>query len=274
MKVLDCFTFNDELEVIDIRFHTLDKYISKFIIVESNKTHQGNKKKINFNIKYFRKFEKKIKYLLLDDTLLLDKNKNDLNSWIRENNQRNFISNGLKDCSNEDIILISDADEIPNLAKINFYNLKKKVYAFEQLNYMYKLNLLRSDKWIGTKLCKFKYLKSPQWLRSLKVHKKYSVLRIDKIFSNNYIHDYKIIKNGGWHFGWMKKPEGIINKLNSFAHTEYNKKKFKNKNYINNIIKNRVNFLNDEPLKIVPINNNFPNYINKNLKKFSNWIIK
>ena len=82
MEVLDCFTFNDELEVIDIRFHTLDKYISKFIIVESNKTHQGNKKKINFNIKYFRKFEKKIKYLLLDDTLLLDKNKNDLFHWL------------------------------------------------------------------------------------------------------------------------------------------------------------------------------------------------
>lgn len=75
MEVFDCFTFNDELEVIDIRFHTLDKYISKFIIVESNKTHQGNKKKINFNIKYFRKFEKKIKYFLLDDTLLLDKKK-------------------------------------------------------------------------------------------------------------------------------------------------------------------------------------------------------
>jgi beta-1,4-mannosyl-glycoprotein beta-1,4-N-acetylglucosaminyltransferase len=121
MEVFDCFTFNDEIEVIDIRFHTLDKYVSKFIIVESNKTHQGNKKKINFNIKYFRKFEKKIKYLLLDDTLLLDKKKNDLNSWIRENNQRNFISKGLQNCSNEDIILISDADEIPNLTKINFH---------------------------------------------------------------------------------------------------------------------------------------------------------
>ena len=274
MKIFDCFTFNDELEIIDIRLHTLDKYISKFVIVESNRTHQGNKKKINFNIKYFKKFEKKIIYLLLDDTLLLDKNKSNINSWIRENNQRNFISTGLKDCSDEDIILISDADEIPNLSKIDFLNLREKVYAFEQLNYMYKLNLLRSDIWFGTKLCKYKHLKSPQWLRSLKVHKKYSYFRIDKIFANDYIHNFKIIKNGGWHFGWMKRPEAIINKLNSFAHTEFNKKKFNNKNYIKNIIKKRINFLNNESLKIVNINNSFPNYINKNLKKFSNWIIK
>ena len=274
MEIFDCFTFNDELEIIDIRLHTLDKYISKFIIVESNRTHQGNKKKINFNIKYFKKFEKKIIYLLLDDILLLDKDKSNINSWIRENNQRNFISTGLKDCSDEDIILISDADEIPNLSKIDFLNLREKVYAFEQLNYMYKLNLLRSDMWVGTKLCKYKHLKSPQWLRSLKVHKKYSYFRIDKIFANDYIHNFKIIKNGGWHFGWMKKPEAIINKLNSFAHTEFNKKKFNNKNYIKNIIKKRINFLNNESLKIVNINNSFPNYINKNLKKFSNWIIK
>jgi hypothetical protein len=72
----------------------------------------------------------------------------------------------------------------------------------------------------------------------------------------------------------MKTPQGIINKLNSFAHTEFNKKEFNNKNYISNIIKNRINFLDNETLKIVNINNSFPNYINKNLKKFSNWIIK
>jgi beta-1,4-mannosyl-glycoprotein beta-1,4-N-acetylglucosaminyltransferase len=274
MEVFDCFIFNDELEIIDIRFHTLDKFTSKFVIVESNRTHQGGKKNINFNIKYFKKFEKKIIYLLIDDTSILDKNKNDLNSWIRENNQRNFISKGLQDCSNDDIILISDADEIPNLTKINLNKLREKVYAFEQLNYMYKLNLLRSDMWIGTKLCKYKYLKSPQWLRSLKVHKKYSYLRIDKVFINNYIHNFKIIKNGGWHFGWMKKPKGIINKLNSFAHTEFNKKEFKKKNYINDMIKNKINFLNDEPLKIVQINKSYPTYIYKNLKKFSNWITK
>ena len=244
------------------------------LLLKATKPIRAIKKKLTLILNILENLKKKIKYLLLDDTLLLDKKKNDLNSWIRENNQRNFISKGLQNCSNEDIILISDADEIPNLTKINFHNLKEKVYAFEQLNYMYKLNLLRSDKWIGTKLCKYQYLKSPQWLRSLKVHKKYSYLRIDKMFSNDYIHNYKIIKNGGWHFGWMKKPEGIINKLNSFAHTEYNKKKFKNKNYINNIIKNKVNFLNDDKLKIVPINNSFPIYINKNLKKFSNWIIK
>ena len=60
MEVLDCFTFNDELEVIDIRFHTLDKYISKFIIVESNKTHQGNKKKLILILNILENLKKKL----------------------------------------------------------------------------------------------------------------------------------------------------------------------------------------------------------------------
>jgi beta-1,4-mannosyl-glycoprotein beta-1,4-N-acetylglucosaminyltransferase len=121
--------------------------------------------------------------------------------------------------------------------------------------------------------CNYKNI-CKQQQQKINSHKKYSYFRIDKLFSNDYIHNFEIIKNGGWHFGWMKNPQGIINKLNSFAHTEFNKKKFNNKNYINNIIKNRINFLDNKTLKIVNINNSFPNYINKNLKKFSNWIIK
>ncbi len=181
--------------------------------------------------------------------------------------------NGLYDADDNDIVIISDLDEIPNLKKIKIFDLKNYVYAFKQINTMYKFNLVRDFDWLGTKLCKFKKLKSPQWLRSLKVHKKYSYLRVDKFFSQNYTHDFKIIENGGWHFGWIRNIDEIINKINSFAHEEFNNSKFKNYKYIEECINNKVNFLNtDENLKKIELDL-LPNYLISNKKKFKKYFI-
>jgi beta-1,4-mannosyl-glycoprotein beta-1,4-N-acetylglucosaminyltransferase len=154
-------------------------------------------------------------------------------------------------------------------------NLRKKVYSFEQSNFMYKLNLMRPNKWLGSKLCKYKDLKSPQWLRSLKTHKKQPFFRIDKIFKENYISDFEIIKNGGWHFSWLKSTDNIILKIKSYAHTEYNIPLFKNKKYISKCIKNHVSFFNvQEKLQRQNINASFPNYIKNNKSLLSKWIEK
>ena len=137
---------------------------------------------------------------------------------------------------------------------------------------MYKFNLVRDTSWIGSKLCKFKKLKSPQWLRSLKVHKKYSYLRIDKLFSKNYVHNFKIIEDGGWHFGWIRDISQIIDKIESFAHTEFNNDNYKNFEFINECINKRVNFLNiNEKLNKIEINH-LPMYLIKNVEKFKNFI--
>ena len=117
---------------------------------------------------------------------------------------------------------------------------------------------------------KLKKLKSPQWLRSLKVHKKYNYFRIDKFFSKNYIFNFKIIENGGWHFGWIRDVDEIIDKLNSFAHLEFNNSKYKDNKYIYNCIENNINFLNtDEKLKIIKMDL-LPEYIKNNKDKFKN----
>lgn len=267
MNVYDCFTFNDELEVLEIRLNTLNKYVDKFIIVESRINHQGGKKKINFNINLFKRFRNKINYLLIES---LPKNSS---AWDIENYQRNYISNGLKDCKPEDIIIISDADEIPNIKNINLLNLKKKYYVFEQDHFFYKLNLKKKNKWLGSKMCKYKNLKNPQWLRALKMHKKYSFWRFDKFFKNNYNSSFEIIKNGGWHFGWLKNIKNIKLKLESFAHTEHNTNFLKNKNYIAKCIKYKINFLdNNEKFEKVRIDKNYPDYIRNNINVFNKWI--
>ena len=131
MKILDCFIFNDENEILKIRLNTLNPYIDKFIIIESLINHQGKVKKKNFNINLFKKFKKKICYLLIKK---IPKN---LTSWQIENFQRNYILNALKNYSKEDIVIISDADEIPNLKNLNFSKINNNYYAFEQDHFFF-----------------------------------------------------------------------------------------------------------------------------------------
>ncbi len=268
MKIFDCFTYFDESELLEIRLNELNKFVDYFVIIESGETHQGGKKTKNINNNLLKKFGKKIRYYYIK------KFKKNQSSWTNENYQRNCISKGLYDAKNEDIIIISDIDEIPNLKNINFKKIKNTIFAFRQLHSMYKFNLLRKDKWLGTKLCSFNKLISPQWLRSLKVHKKYSKIRIDKIFSKSYVSNFKIIENGGWHFGWLKKSKLIKKKLESYAHSEHNTKELKNIKSIDFCIKNKINFF-DYNEKLFIKKNIFylPEYIRKNKKKFKKFIL-
>ena len=125
MKFFDCFMYHDEDLILDIRLNTLNDYVDKFVIVEAKADHQGNKKKLNFNIDNYRKFEEKIVYKVIEFF------PEGYNNWERENFQRNFITNGLNFAQEDDYIIISDVDEIPNLSKLS--NIKKyKLTAFEQ----------------------------------------------------------------------------------------------------------------------------------------------
>ncbi len=263
MKIYDCFTFCDENQILEIRLNELEKYVDYFVIVEAGETHQGRKKKKEINEDLLIKFKNKIRYFFIDSFNI------NFNSWERENFQRNYLKKGFYDAVKEDVIIISDLDEIPNLSKFDFRKIDNSIYAFNQINFMYKYNLVRDYNWIGSKLCKLKKLKSPQWLRSLKMHKKYSYFRIDKFFSSNYTFNYKIIENGGWHFGWIRSIKEIVNKLNSFAHTEYNNDIYKNYEYLNDCIEKNLNFLNtNEKLSKIDFNL-LPSYLIKNHEKFN-----
>ena len=120
MKIYDCIIYFDENFLLDIRFNILDKFVDYFVVVESNRTWQNNSKKFNFDLKKFEKFSHKIIYIKVEDM------PGGNNPWIRENFQRNCIERGLLSASNDDLIIISDADEIPNPLKIYEFNPKKK----------------------------------------------------------------------------------------------------------------------------------------------------
>ena len=217
----------DEEVVLDLRLNSLNKFVDYFVIVESIFTHKGEQRELNFSFKKFEKFKNKIIYLVYDrepkDLLTIRDEKNDhggyiMNALLRENAQRNFILEGLKSAKDDDLILISDVDEIPNLQNLDFSKINKKIIMFKQEMFYYKFNLkLPNFSWIGTKACKKKNLKSPQWLRNIK-DRKFPFYRLDTLFSDNKYSSIKFIDNGGWHFTNIKTPEEIYHKLKSYLH--------------------------------------------------------
>jgi beta-1,4-mannosyl-glycoprotein beta-1,4-N-acetylglucosaminyltransferase len=221
--------FDEEL-ILDLRLNILDKFVDYFVIVESIFTHKGEKRNLKFNINKFKKFENKIVYLVYDQEpsqieKIVSKDMEDeksrkyiMNALFRENAQRNFINDALNNLDNEDIILISDVDEIPNLSGINFEDKKSKIILFKQDMLYYKFNLkLPNLVWTGTKACKKKYFKSAQWLRNVK-DRKYPFYRIDTYFSEKKYINCEFVDNGGWHFTNIKTAKQIKQKLESYLH--------------------------------------------------------
>ena len=220
----------DEDLLLDIRLNSLDKYVKKFVITEATYTHNGSKKKLNFNIDNFKKFKDKINYIVVDKQPenILQLSDNDtkerrgekliLNGMARDYFQRENLKKGLLDSLDDDFILVSDLDEIPKLDELNFSKIKNNIVIFEQKMFYYKLNLFYEDFiWQGTKGTKSKNFISPQWLRNIK-GKKYPNWRLDILFSKKKYSNLIFVKNGGWHFTCLRTPEELEKKLLNFAH--------------------------------------------------------
>ena len=270
MKLFDCFMYNNEDLLLELRLNVLNKYVHKFVIVESCYNHQGNKKKLNFSLKKFKKFKHKIKYIILK------KFPQNLSNWERENYHRNYLVKGLNKAKGEDLIMISDLDEIPNISNIEVFN-NKKFTVFNQKMIYYRFNLLDNSNpnWQGTKVCKKKYLISPQWLRSRKV-KTYPFWRIDKKIWNILKGEveWNVINEGGWHFSYIMDEKNIINKIKSFAHSELNKKKYLNAKLIRKkIIEKKDIFDRSILLKKIKDESILPTYLIQNKKKFLKFFI-
>ena len=266
MAIYDCFQYFNEDHILDLRFNILNEYVDYFIISESTKTHQGKNKEINFDIRKFSKFKHKIKFIVADYKEEINFTKHTGGESPIEQHQRNSLIEGLKNASNEDLIILSDSDEIPDLTKLSEIDSKKKYIAFCQKMFMYKLNLqnLNESNWIGSKITKFKYLKSMQEFRNMKF-KNYPFWRIDK-FSQQII-------NGGWHFSFLQTPGQILNKIKSFSHGEFNQEGLNTKIIEKKILENEDIFGRENKLERIDVDNSYPTYITKNKDKLSDWII-
>jgi beta-1,4-mannosyl-glycoprotein beta-1,4-N-acetylglucosaminyltransferase len=285
----------DEEIVLDVRLNTLNEFVDYFVIVESKFTHKGDKRDLKFNPNKFKKFKDKIIYLVYDQQpkeieLINNQDNQDevsrkslWNAIYRENGQRNYINKGLIDAKENDIILISDVDEIPNLSNIDLNKINKKVILFKQDMFYYKFNLyLPNIIWTGTKGCRKKHLINPQWLRNVK-DRKYPFFRFDTFFSKKKYQSIRHINNGGWHFTNIKNAKEIEYKLRSYLHhVEFDLEPL-SINEIDEIIKNKraiYDLTADQTKSKIGSGNKLekfefnklPRYIQENKKNYKEWI--
>ena len=271
MKLIDCFMYFDDDLVLDIRLNTLNEHVDHFVIAEATLDHAGNSKKLNFNIEKFSKFKNKINYIIVED---IPKNVDDFKkNWhpahMRDQFQRNALERGYKDFNDEDLIMISDIDEIPNPKKISEFKIQNKYACFIQKNFQAKINRLNitEEKWPGTKICQKKYLRSPQWLRNIKTKKR-------KIWQFYKEKEPQIILDGGWHFSFLKDYNLIKKKIKSFAHQELNRENLTNIDQIKKRIKSGKDIFDRlYEYKKIELDDQFPDYILQNKIKFKDWIL-
>ncbi|HYK08932.1 MAG TPA: hypothetical protein VEW42_05525 [Candidatus Eisenbacteria bacterium] len=250
--IYDCFTFFNELEILQIRLHELDSVVDKFVLVEGSVTFTNKQKILYFekNRKLFKEFEKKIIHVIVKD------NPKSSNPWDIERFQFNAIQRGLKGAKDDDVILLSCVDEIPKSERINEWKdrEKSKTKVFLQRLHYYFLNYVRADNnfWKGTKMLQKRHIKDYKDL--------YAIRQFDKAIP---------ISDGGWHFSYMGGIKRIQEKLKSFSHTEFSTGKYVNSSFIEKTIRSKSNLFEDFILFKTENIQNLPKYVRINSNKFN-----
>jgi len=254
-KVYDCFNFFNEFELLEVRLNELNDYVDKFVLVECCETHNGKPKKLYFeeNKERFAKFKDKIIHVKVTEPFEAKK------VFARERHQRSQILRGLKDAKPDDIIFISDLDEIIRGSKVAeivelISSKKAEAAILTQTMYYGYLNRQQFDKWPGPVCSTYRVVKriSPASTRRLRNQRPRMIkkARLTKI---------EVVPDAGWHFTSMGGVDRFIQKLESCAHVELDTPENKQKQKILADIR---------ALPLKEIDESFPRYIQENQEKF------
>lgn len=253
--IYDCFLYNSERNCLKLRCEELKSLDVTHILVEGDRTFTGSKKTLSIKDHDFIRdyiFKYKIKHLVCG----LPECKS---AWALETYQRNYIGLGLQyiDFKDDDIIIISDVDEIPRAEAIKKYKPEMGLTALKMDNFWYKFNCLTERQtWVAPRIMTYGYLKNTT---------------PNEVRNSGY---ESVIDNAGWHFSYLGNEDFIANKLASFSHTEYNIAPYNDKDYIKKQIESGVSLWGCSQFEFVPIDDTFPKYLVDNQDKFSNLIHK
>jgi beta-1,4-mannosyl-glycoprotein beta-1,4-N-acetylglucosaminyltransferase len=257
MKIFDCFIFNHEIELLDIRLNILNDYVDKFIITEGDITFSGKSKESYFlnNRKKFSKWEDKI---ILNQITIPEFN----SPWDREIYSRNSIMN-LDIFEDNDLILTSDGDEIPNPEVLEYSNEwinSETHFTFQQKAYHGYINNLYSESWFGTRAATYKYMKNT------------TVDDIRESTEDENKITGSIITNAGWHFTYCGDANHIKQKIYSFCDTHFDVPEVVES--VEDNLKSGRDVLNRNQINYhrVDIDDSFPQYIIDNQEKYSHLI--
>lgn len=240
--IYDCFPFCHELDVLRIRLHELAEVVDRFVLVESPVTHSGRRKPLYYrdNSSRFADFGEKIVHIVVDDMPVGD------DSWRREAFQRNALDRALSECSDDDIVMISDADEIPRASCVREYRVDQGVMSFQQWLSYYWLNC-RDGWWFGSRIMPFGLFR-----------------RFSNATSVRH-HGCAAISDGGWHFSYLGGISSIRTKLESFAHTEFDLAQYKDYSYLEQVSATGADiFGRSHNWRFVEVDESFPAFVQEN----------
>jgi hypothetical protein len=262
MRIFDCFTFYNEFDLLELRLQELWNIVDYFVIAEADITHQNNPKSFNLrdNWHNFQQYSNKIRYIMISDMPHSD------NTWINEGFQRTALSRGLNDLQPDDVVIVSDIDEIPRPSAIKFIK--------EDEN--------NHDRYIlGMPICYFKF----NYMMVQPVYRQNNIKIVrGRAFTNPNVERATFdqipgiikIEHGGWHFTYFGSSEFAQNKLRNFAHAESNIPKYVDNLDINFMIVNKIGlgkFDSNEKFEYVKVDDYFPQTILNNLVKYKDMIV-
>lgn len=274
-RVYDCFSYFNEDMLLELRLETLWDHVDCFVISEATYTHSGRPKPLNFSPERFDRYRQKIRYLVVDHLP-----PGPVDFWKSENYQRNFLREGLKDACPDDLVMISDLDEIPRPESIARYDPRFLRGDFEQGYYSYFLNNLWCENakprfWYGSKITTHRHFTGffNSNASSVRIYKSSGLLRsIKRTWFRRF--RVQVIPDGGWHFTWIMNPRGIVEKIESTVHQELNVAQYKDPQMIERVIRSgRDLFRPEMRYRAQAVDAALPQAVTNNISKYKDWLL-
>jgi beta-1,4-mannosyl-glycoprotein beta-1,4-N-acetylglucosaminyltransferase len=246
--IYDCFTFFNELDLLEIRLNELGGVVDRFVLVESPKTFTGIDKPLHYaeNKARFAHFHDKIIHVVVDPIPGEGKH------WEREEQQRNHILKGLETARHDDTVIIGDVDEIPKADVVRAYQGTNQVLVFQLHHTFYYLNLFFGLWQNGTRMLRRGRFETPQQAR--------------------FMHD-DMIRHAGWHFGYVGDVDNIVRKLKSFSHVEVNVPPYNDPQHLARQVAKGCG-LGDDTAGSLLHPDSLPMYVRNNPDKFDKYMFK
>jgi len=269
MKIYDCFTFYNELDLLELRLHELYDHVDHFVLVEANSTFTNRDKPFNFELNRDRyaKYLDKIIYVQVTDM------PKSTNAWDNETFQRNAILRGLVDADANDIALVGDVDEILRPETVDQVRAdNKEVMGFRIPYFNFKYNYILVNNWESYHIwnvgCRVGMLQDPNGFRGTRFN------------LNSFPFDYqddniKIYEHAGWHFTYLGDNSTIKDKISNFSHTELNTDSVLSRIDVDGAIAKGVGFNpdDDRPFTPVALDDYFPKTIRDNIDQYKDRVI-
>jgi len=279
--IYDCFSFYNELDLLEIRLNVLWDVVDKFVFTEGTKTHTGKPRELVFPAirQRFEKFESKIVYIPVDDFPEKPEYYSDRDvTWMNEDWQRNAVKRALRGVAHpDDLVMISDVDEIPSPEAVKMADQCEGVVAFEQLFSNYYLNFVSYTTmwWRGTKAAKYKVFADRKTYAKMKPSP-----YVDEVTNRGatasrlrHVHPDSVIKKAGWHFSYLGGAKAIVAKIGSIAQ-EYSNENNTNEEWVEKVISEGLDINHcGRRFFITPLDSRFPKYLCDNREKYSNMIL-